>query len=175
MSIQEPQFVLGYDVNNPEQSLELLKNIWAFLDQQGVMPKDALNFSDEMMEDLYQMAHHLYNTHKLKESLEIFRYLTSIDFKSYRYAFGSAACCHQMKDYKAATAWYTVALVNDPANPMPAYFAMQCNIELEQWGAAKFFCKKTIELAADKEEFKDAKEQAMMLKPGIEKKASSQK
>lgn len=170
MSIQEPQFVLGYDVNNPEQSLELFKSLWSFLDKQGIMPKDAFKFTDEMMEDLYQMAYHFYNSHKPKEALEIFRYLTAMDFKAYKYAFGSAACCHQMKDYKAASAWYTVALVDDPSNPMPAYFAMQCNVEMGQWPAAKFFCEKTIELAAEKEEFKNIKEQAMMLKSGIEKK-----
>jgi type III secretion system low calcium response chaperone LcrH/SycD len=170
MSVQQPQFVLGYDVNNPEQSLELFKGLWSLLDKQGIMPKDAFKYTDEMMEDLYQMAYHLYNTHQLKESLEIFRYLTAIDFKSYKYAFGTAACCHQMKDYKAASAWYTVSMVDDPANPTPAYFALQCNVEMEHWQAAKFFCDKTIELAADKAEFKALKEQATILKPAIEKK-----
>lgn len=169
MSVQEPQFVLGYDVNNPEQSLELLTGLWSLLDKQGIMPKEAFKFTDEMMEDLYQMAYHLYNTQKLKDALDIFRYLTAMDFKSYKYPFGCAACCHQMKDYKAATAWYIVALVNDPANPTPAYYAMLCNVESKQWPSAKFFCEKTIELAADKEEFKNMKEQAMMLKSGIEK------
>jgi type III secretion system low calcium response chaperone LcrH/SycD len=166
----EPNIVLGYDINNPAQSAELLNHLKEKIDNEGVMPKDALEFTDQMMEDLYQMAYHLYNSGKIGQALDIFRHLMILDFKSYRYAFGAGACCHQLEDYPTAIIAYTTAFLNDLPNPTPLYYGADCWMELGEWEAANDFYEKVILIAGNKPEYAAMKENAKLTKKGLQKK-----
>lgn len=170
MTVEQPNLILGYDISNPAESTELFNHLWEKMSKDGMMPKDALEFTDQMMEDLYQMAYHLYNSGKFGQALDIFRHLMILDFKSYRYALGTAACCHQMEDYPAALLAYTTAFLNEVNNPVPLYHGAECLMELEEWKTADNFCEKVILIAGDRPEYAHMKESAKMLRKGLQTK-----
>lgn len=133
--------------------------------------ENLLDFTDEMMEDLYQMAYHQYTTQKIPEAIELFQQLMTLNPKSYKFALGMASCKHQLKSYDDAINYYLIAMVNDQENPTPAYFALECCLDLKDWTGAKFFVDKTLELCGNKEEFTLLKNQASLLKKGIDQHA----
>lgn len=170
MSVQDPQTILGFNVNDPEQKKEMLEKLSELIYSEGIIPKNALQISDETMEDLYHIAYHLYNNGKLNEALDLFRHLMILDYSSYRFALGAAACSHRLKDYNTAILCYSLAMINDPTNPLPAFYGADCYLELENWEGVSYFCQVVIAIAADQPQFASLRERAQLLNESVQRK-----
>lgn len=173
MSSKEPTMILGFDVNDPQQKQKLADLLQERIKGENMQPKEALELSDDTMEYLYKLGYYFYTTGQFTKALDVFRHLTLLDHKSYKYAFGMAAVCHQLKNYEAALISYYVAYLDDVVNPIPLYYASDCLYELGQISTAEKFCSLAVALASDFPEYGSIKEEAQLFLQTIQKKLQS--
>lgn len=97
--------------------------------EKGMLPKDAMGLSDEMIESMYNFAYRLYNTGKYEQASHIFRLLIMLNPVESRFMMGLAASYHMRKDYYNAATCYTICNILDPRDPLPHYHISDCYIE----------------------------------------------
>lgn len=129
---------------------------------EGKTPKEAIGFTEKEMESMYAYAYNLFTHGKFKESRLMMEHLLSLDPQS-RYALGVAASFHQMKDYRKAAGYYTVAfhLSGDKQDPVPLYYMYDCFKNLNDFRSAAVALEYTILAAGDKPEHAVLKERVL--------------
>ena len=135
----------------------------------GVMPKNALNLTDDTMEAIYGQGYNLYNQGKYKEASYVFRLLMLLDYLTPKYALGLAACLHRMKDYKNAVNAYLLCGALDSKNPLPHYHSADCFIQLDAPPMAIFSLDLAIAAAGDQPQYSVIKERAVLMRDTLEK------
>lgn len=129
---------------------------------QGVLPKDAMGLSDQMIEGIYGQAYRLYNTGKYKEASQLFRLLIMLNAQELKYSLGLAACFHMSKDYATAVDVYTTCGIIDPHNPVPHYHASDCYLQMGDKISAIIALEMAIKRAGDKAEYSQLKDRAQL-------------
>lgn len=128
----------------------------------GVVPKEALGFSDAKIEAIYGQAYRLYNTGRYQEAIELFRLLVGLDSAEARYTLGLAACFHMLKEYENAAKIYLVAGILDPKNPIPNFHASDCYIQMKDPASAILFLEMAIERSENKPEYQVLSDRAKL-------------
>lgn len=135
----------------------------------GVVPKEALGFSDEKVEAIYGQAYRLYNSGKYEEASQIFRLLMVLDSTDSKYMLGLAACLHMMKQYKNAVKVYTIAAILDGNNPIPHFHLSDCFIQMNDQVSAIMALEMAIKRAGDKQEYQILKDRALLTIESLKK------
>jgi type III secretion system low calcium response chaperone LcrH/SycD len=168
----ESDWVLGYDINDPKQKAELQKYLQEQVIEKKMSPKKAFKIPDQELEDVYAVAYQFYMSGEIKKALAMFKNLLTIDHRSYKFALGTALCCHELKEYSIALSAYLAAFMNAPTNPVPLFHSIDCWIELKDFNTALDTCTKVIQVAGDNPEYKALKEEATLLKKGLEQRVN---
>lgn len=137
--------------------------------EQGMLPKDAMGISDMVMEGIYGHAYRMYNAGQYSDAQHIFRILVMLNPLESKYAMGSGACLHMMKEYKTAAAIYTITSSIDPKNPVPHYHASDCYLKMDLRGAAINELKTTIELCGTQPAYAIIRDRSKMMLERLEK------
>lgn len=140
-----------------KQDLELVANN---VIQKGMLLKEAMGLSDDMVEAIYGFAYRLYSMGKYSEALQMFRLLIMLDPTKEKFVLGLSACFHMQKDYRSAVSSYLLCTVVNPTNPIPHYHASDCYNQLKKDTLAVEQLKICIEKAGEKEEYAQVKNRA---------------
>lgn len=137
--------------------------------KKGMLPKDAMGVSSNLLEGIYAQAYRLYNTGKYVEATHLFRMLILINPTEPKYVLGLAACLHMLKEYKNAIQTYTMCTILDPHNPLPYYHSSDCFIQMKDYVSAMVCLEMAVQKASDKPEFAKLKERASLSLESLKK------
>lgn len=169
---EEPEVKKGTEdlgIEIPDNLSETVTNILQSTLKTGMLPKEALGFSDEKIENMYGEAYRLYNTGKYEEAAQIFRLLTVLDLTDSKYALGLAACFHMLQDYANAVQTYGLVGVMDPESPVAYFHASDCYIQMREPAAAILCLEMAIKRSGNKPEFQLLKERALLTIESLKK------
>jgi type III secretion system low calcium response chaperone LcrH/SycD len=129
--------------------------------------KDAMGFSDEMIENIYAYGHRLYNNGNYKKAKEVFTALTVFLPNEPRFYLGKAACCQSLHEWEeAATGYYTCGDI-DKDSPMPYYYLYECLSQLKRFHEAAAALGEVIARCGDLDIFIKIKERCVLLLQNI--------
>jgi len=158
-----------------ESSQADLSHISKEMLDKGLLPKNALGLSDNLIEGIYGQAYRLYNTGKYKESSQLFRMLIMIDATEPKYSMGLAACFHMMKEYQNAINTYAICGIMEPDSPIPHYHSSDCYLQMNDPISAAIALEMAIKRASDRQEFQALKDRATLTLDAIKKKQEASK
>ncbi len=142
--------------------------------KKGIMPKQALQISDDTMEAIYTQAYTLYNQGKFREASFIFRLLMLLDFTTPKYILGLAACAHRLKDFTNAANLYFLCAALDPRNPLPHFHSTDCYVQLGAIAIAAYSLQLAIETAGEQPQYESIKQRAEIMKEALDKQLDEQ-
>lgn len=137
--------------------------------KRGIVPKDLLGFSDQMVEGIYGQAYRLYNSGNYKDAIHVFQLLVMINSMEAKYCLGLAACYHMQKDYKTSADLYMMCNVLDPESPIPSYHASDCYLKMNDNLSALVALEIAVEKAGERPEYKTLKDRASLTIDKIQK------
>lgn len=137
--------------------------------KKGIMPKQALQISDDTMEAIYTQAYTLYNQSKYRDASYVFRLLMLLDFTTPKYVLGLAACAHRLSDFTNAANLYFLCAALDPTNPIPHFHSTDCYIQLGATAIASYSLQLAIEAAGDQPQYQTIKQRAELMKEALDK------
>lgn len=156
--------------NNPEISPEQLSElVQDFLVNQKSF-KDLQGITDKEMEAIYATAYNFYSHGKFDRAKSIFLALSQLDHYQPKYWVGLGASRQMLKEYQPAIDAYGLAMLLDPNDPKPAFYASNCFMRLAQHDKAILALEAVIEVAEDNPDHKDIRSQAENLLEGLRKK-----
>lgn len=135
----------------------------------GKMPKEALGFSPERMDNSYAQAYVLYNTGKFVDASHIFRFLVILDSTEPKYYLGLAACLHMLKDYEDAAKVYMGCAMIDQNSPIPYFHASDCFIQMRDKGSAILMLEMAMQRSGERPEFQVLKERSRLMIENLKK------
>lgn len=142
--------------------------------KKGIMPKQALQISDDTMEAIYTQAYTLYNQSKYRDASYIFRLLMLLDFTTPKYVLGLAACAHRVQDFTNAANLYFLCAALDPDNPIPHFHATDCYLQLGAKAIASYSLQLAIEAAGEQPQYQTIKQRAELMKEALDKQLEAQ-
>lgn len=114
----------------PPEAIPLMEDAFVKMSREGLSLPEALGFTPEIMEVIYQHAYHLFQSGKYGEALLVFNLLRQLNPDDNRFTFAIAACHHYNKDYVNAAAHYLVYETRDIQNPIPYFHLYDCFTKL---------------------------------------------
>lgn len=121
--------------------------------EEGMLPQDALGFSQDFVEMLYAYAYKLFQSGKFDEAATAYKYLMVLCPFDVRQPMALAACYHKKRNYADAISNYIVATVLAPDSPMPYYHASDCFLKSDDKDGAIFMLTKAVEKAKENPEY----------------------
>jgi len=146
-----------------------VKQIMEVALKKGIMPKQALQISDDTMEAIYTQGYTLYNQAKYRDASYIFRLLMLLDFTTPKYVLGLAACAHRLQEFTNAANLYFLCAALDPTNPLPHFHSTDCYIQLGAIAIASYSLQLAIETAGDQPQYESIKQRAVLMKEALDK------
>lgn len=153
-----------FDFNNEEHMKIASKKILKKMQKEGKTLAQALDMSENLLEEIYQLGYTYYNQGKYKEAVSLFYLLVGTSPSSFKYVFALAATFHQMEDFQDASIGFALAFRLDRTNPLPVYYAADCLLKQNATQEAKELFELTVELCGTKEEYSILKERALLIK-----------
>ncbi|MCE5319041.1 MAG: SycD/LcrH family type III secretion system chaperone [Parachlamydia sp.] len=129
----------------------------------NMAPKDAMGFSDEMIEHMYAYGHRLYNLGSYKKAKDVFTSLAIFNPDDPRYYLGQGACYQRLKDWENAAAAYQTCSLLDTDSPMPLFYMYECLSQLNEPHDAAACLGEVIARCGDLELFAPIKERCLLL------------
>lgn len=126
-------------------------------------PKEALGFSDEMIEHMYAYGFRLYNLGNYKKAKDVFTALSIFLPDDPRFYLGQGACFQRLKDWENAAAAYNTCSLIDTDSPMPLFYMYECLNQLGRSHDAAACLGEVISRCGDLELFAQIKERCMLL------------
>ncbi len=133
-----------------EEQKKMMREFTTNVVQKGQLPQQAIGLSDDAMEAIYSHAYRLYNSGRFKDSQTLFQFMMMLNPLEKKYALGSAASFHMMKDYPRATSVYALCAALDPTDPMNFYYASDCYLQMGKIEHALATLKTAMERSGDK-------------------------
>ena len=131
----------------PQEARPLVEEAFAKMKVDQLLPKDALGFSPEVMEVIYQHGYNLFQNGKYADAMIIFNTLRQLDITDTRYSFAIAACYQYSKQYLEAAANYLIYKYMDPFNPIPCFHLYDCYMKTNHPMSALFEIQEALVLA----------------------------
>jgi type III secretion system low calcium response chaperone LcrH/SycD len=113
----------------PPKARPLIEDVITKMKVDHLLPKQALGFTPQIMEVIYQHGYHLFQNGKYQDALLIFNFLRQLDITQIKYSFAIAACHHYSKEYLDAAANYLIYKYMDPFNPVPCFHLYDCYLK----------------------------------------------
>lgn len=129
--------------NLSEEEMQMQKEALKKILIDGVSPKEAIGFSDDMIAFFYTEAYKLYQSGQYKKANQNFGVLAKLD-PSPDHIMGLAASFHQMKAFREAVAAYLLLASIDVDSPLPFYHVTDCFIQQEIPNLALFSIRRAI-------------------------------
>lgn len=145
-----------------EENKKKLEQVMTDIFVYKVLPKDAMELGQEMVDTFYGMAYRSFKSGKLDDGIALFKWLMFLDPIEPKYPLGLAACYHMKKNYNEAIKNYMVAAYIDQSSPIPYFHISDCFIELKKPGAAIIALANLIERAGDDKQYEMIVERAKM-------------
>lgn len=146
---------------------EKLKKILSDVIDNGKSLAEAMNFTPDMLEEIYGVAQCKYSSGKYRDAASLFCYLISLDNSVPKYFLGAGACCHKLKNFDDAISFYARCAYLDETDPFPAYYASDCHLQLNDTDAALTNLILAILQSGDRPEYAILKERATMIRDSI--------
>lgn len=146
----------------PLQARPLIEEAIAKMKVDNISPKDALGFTSQMMEVIYQHGYNLFQNGKYKDALIIFNFLRQLDFSDTRYTFAIAACYQYSKQYLDAAANYSIYKSMDPLNPIPCFHLYDCYLKADYPLSALLAIQEALALADRNPEYAGLKKKIQL-------------
>lgn len=149
--------VLAEEKNMPPEAASLIEENLTKMIKEDLSLTEALGFTPDMLEEIYQEAYLFFQSGKFKEALPIFQLLRRLDGLDSRFTFAIAACNHQMKNYEEAVGNYIICEGMDPTNPFPYYHMYDCFKKMNQPELAINALKAAYQIIADDPKYAEMK------------------
>lgn len=146
-----------------EQMKNVASEVLRKMEEEGMSLKDATGVSEEVLEEIYALAHGYYNQGKYLEANSLFQFLIGTSPAEYKYALGLGASFHQMGIYQEAGYSFYLAHTIDEENPIPAYYIVDCFLKQGRQEEAKELAQMTVELCGKREEFEEIKQRCELI------------
>jgi type III secretion system low calcium response chaperone LcrH/SycD len=146
----------------PPQAASLIEETLTRIELENLSLKDALGFSQDLIEEIYEHGYHLFQSGKYKEALPIFELLRQLDGMDPRYTFAMAASHHQIKNYSEAAGYYMLCEVLDSKNPLPYYHLYDCFTRINEPSLAAGALNAADRLAGENPQYADLKNKIEM-------------
>lgn len=105
---------------------QFLKEAMIKIEKDQISPREALGWTPEMIEVIYNHGYQLFYAGKYKEAIPVFSTLRELEPADPRYSFAIAACYHRDKDYLDAAANYILSHSLDPLEPLSCFYLYDC-------------------------------------------------
>jgi type III secretion system low calcium response chaperone LcrH/SycD len=151
----------------PKEDEQKLIAILTDVIEHGKSLKDALKYTPEMLEEIYGIAQRNFASGNYKEASLLFNILISLDDTQAKYFMGAGACSHMQKKYKDAVAYYQVCSHLDITDPLPAYHAADCYLQLDDPGSAFKSISLAVLQSENNPQYRQIKERAKLMQDGI--------
>jgi len=116
--------------NTPPKAVHLIEETLLRMQEENLSAKEALGFSSELIDEIYDYGFHLFQSGKFKEALPVFFLLQQLDTADPRFIFAVAATHHHLKNYEEAAGHYMLYEILDSTNPLPYYHMYDCFTKL---------------------------------------------
>ncbi len=124
---------------------------------EDMSPKNALGFTEEKIEEMYDYSYRLFQGGKFNQALAICHVLNRLDSTDTRFIFAMAACCHHMQNYPEAIGYYLLYEALDPTNPFPYYHLYDCFLKSGKTALALDILKIAYQLVEKDSQYTDLK------------------
>lgn len=146
----------------PPKTAPMVEEVITKMRADNLLPKDALGFSPEVIEVIYQQGYNLFQSGKYKDALLIFTNLWQLDPTNSRYPFAIAACYHYSKDYLNAAANYIFYKYMDPLNPIPCFHLYDCYVKINEPISALYEIQEALVLSDKNPRYAQLKEKIQL-------------
>lgn len=157
-----------YPLPTEEEAKAALTNILQGLGN-GLTLQQILGLSDILLEEIYTIAYNFYSQGKYNEAVGLFQILTASKPQCYKYILGLSSCYHQLQLYNEAAFGFFLAFDAEPENPIPPYYIADSLMKLEQPEESKNFLDITMDICANKPEYRILKERCNIMKESLKK------
>lgn len=141
-----------FPTETPEMEKTIEKALSAFV-KEGIPLYKSLDIPEDLMEHYYTIAYNLYNVGNFKDALILLRNIYPKDGMNPRYAYGIAACYHQLQDVENAYLFYLITLYLDQEDPLPCYHLYDCCMKNGDHEMAKFALRQVIQRAKENSDY----------------------
>lgn len=135
----------------------MIAEAFAKMKVDNLLPKEALGFSPELMEVIYQHGYNLFHNGKYQDALNIFKILRQLDITDTRYSYAVASCYHYLHQYLDAAENYNLTKYMDPFNPLPCFHLYDCYMQANYPISALQALQEALVLANKSDEYKELK------------------
>ncbi|AFS24624.1 SycD/LcrH family type III secretion system chaperone [Chlamydia psittaci] len=160
-----------YPVPTEEETKQALMGILQGLDA-GLTLQQILGLSDVLLEEIYTIAYSFYSQGKYNEAIGLFQILTASKPQCYKYILGLSSCYHQLKMYNEAAFGFFLAFDAEPNNPIPPYYIADSLMKIDQTEESRDFLDITIDICANKPEYRILKERCNIMKNSLKGKSA---
>lgn len=162
----------GKDLSS-EMKKDLAKMLFNIFSK-GISPKEAMGISQNELSEIYGFAFSLFSAGKYEDSMQLFKMLLTLDPSDSNFATSVGTCYHRLKDYEGALVYYLSAMSLNQTDPIPAFYAYDCfmNLNCEPW--ALVMLEYTIIRAGDQKPYELMVQKAVLLAEPLEKKVIDQ-
>ncbi len=141
----------------PEQ-LEREEKAMIDIFEKGMLPAQALGFSQEFLDYVYQFAYSLYQKNQIEEASQLYRWLKRMMPIDQKYTIALIQCLIQQKKWLGAISCLMELAYFNLDDPMPFKKMSDCLSELGDLPGALVAIDKAITRAEDKKEYAKEKE-----------------
>lgn len=154
-----------YSEKDKEEQMNLLKVIF----DEGLLPREAMGFTDEMIDTLYDYGYRRFTSGNYDEAEVVFRLLLALDPNDAKYPFALATSYHHQKKYKNAADSYYLASFLDPLSPLPFFHMSDCFLQMDDKFSALVALGNTIRRAEIDISYANILDRAKMAFESLEK------
>ena len=156
----------------PQDAIERLKDgeILRRYVEEGKTFQEILEYSDEMMTKFYEVAHHLFRSHRYNEAADAFVFLTTLNPYVPEYWLGMGMCEQLNEEYQQAMVAYSMVIIGDRHQPLAHYHMAACYNALGDVDNSLKSIQKAIEGAGDQSEYEELKAQSQRAKERLRSK-----
>lgn len=147
----------------PLQTDEDWKNFFEKFGANGRTFQDFTQLTPQSMEAIYMVAFNQYNAGKYEEAEKIFQLLSLLNHFDKRFWLGLGGAREQLKKYDEAVKAFSMLVVLDMEDPLPAMLSAKCFMAQGKVSDAESALHACIFNAGEKPDFADLKQQAQNL------------
>lgn len=151
-----------------EKFVPILKAV--FLD--GKMVKDAVGFSDSLVEQFYNAGVSHYRLGQYAKANELFRFTYLLNPNISKYIQALAASYHKMKAYPLAIKSYFLWGVQETSDPLPFYYLFDCYEKMGMTIDERLCILEAIARCGKNPDYKILKGKLEMILEGLDSKAA---
>ncbi len=134
---------------SPQCLKEMEKEMQKFINNPQQSHEEEIANSAVTLSNLYGKGYLLFQAGQYQAAIKIFSTLRELDRIDPRYPFCMAACCHHLKQYPEAIAYYFASIMINPLDPLPYFHLHDCLMHINLPAIALASLETAITLSKD--------------------------